>query len=244
MSIRSLRAAVSFLTVLPVANADGSPGERLGRAYFPAIGAVVGLAAGVAYVVAGAATTPLLGAAVAVAVLCTLTGAIHLDGLADSADGLLARGADVARRLEVMRDPRLGSYGVTAIVTVLFLDLAAIASMSPARAIAGLIIAGALSRLATLAIITFVPYVRASGLGVAAWDSRHRVLDLAIGAACAAVVCALDWRRALIAATLVALVALLVVILARRQLGGATGDVCGATAELCQLAALLVFAVR
>src|SRR5439155_705216 len=82
-----------------------------------------------------AATTPLLGAAAAVAALCLLTGAIHLDGLADSADGLLGRG-DVAHRLEVMRDPRLGSYGVTAIAAVLLLDVAAISSMSPARGLA------------------------------------------------------------------------------------------------------------
>ncbi len=244
MSIRSLRAAVSFLTVLPVANADGSPGERLGRAYFPAIGALIGLAAGIVCLVAAGATTPLLGAAAAVAVLCALTGAIHLDGLADSADGLLARGADVTRRLEVMRDPHLGSYGVTAIASVLLLEVAAIAAMSPVRALVALVIAGALSRLATLAVITFVPYVRASGLGVAAWDERHRRLDLLLGAASAALVCALDWRRALVALPIVALVALLLVVLARRQVGGATGDVCGATAELCQLAVLLVFAVR
>jgi adenosylcobinamide-GDP ribazoletransferase len=243
MSIRSLRAAVSFLTVLPVANADGSPGERLGRAYFPAIGALIGLVAGLVFAATSAVTTPLIGGAAAVAVLCLLTGAIHLDGLADSADGLLGRG-DVARRLEVMRDPRLGTYGVTAIVVVLLLDLAAITSMSPARAVAALVIAGALSRLATLSVVAFVPYVRASGLGVAAWDPRHRRLDLAIGAASAAIAGLLDWRRALIALPLVALTALLLVVLARRQVGGATGDICGATAELCQLATLVVFAIR
>lgn len=234
---------MSFLTVLPVANADGSPGERLGRAYFPAIGAFIGLVAGLVFAATSAVATPLLAGAAAVAVLCVLTGAIHLDGLADSADGLLGRG-DVARRLEVMRDPRLGSYGVTAIVVVLLLDLAAVTSMSPARAIAALAIAGALSRLATLSVVAFVPYVRASGLGVAAWDPGHRRLDLAIGVASAAIACLLDWRRALIALPLVALTALLLVVLARRHLGGATGDVCGATAELCQLATLIVFAIR
>jgi adenosylcobinamide-GDP ribazoletransferase len=243
VSIRSLRAAVSFLTVLPVANADGSPGERLGRAYFPAIGALIGLAAGVAWLVMAAVTTPLLGAAVAVAVLALMTGALHLDGLADSIDGLMTHG-DAARRLEVMRDPRLGSYGVTAIAVVLLLEVAAIASMSPVRALVGLVIAGALSRLATLAVITFVPYVRPSGLGVAAWDARHRGLDLALGAASAAVVCALDWRRALVALPLVALAGVSLAAVARRRVGGATGDICGAAAELCQLAVLLVFAVR
>ena len=234
---------MSFLTVLPVANPNGSPGARLGRAYFPAIGALVGLAAGAVFVVASAITTPLLGAAAAIALLCLLTGAIHLDGLADSADGLLARG-DAAHRLEVMRDPRLGSYGVTAIAVVLLLDVAALSSMSPARGLAALVIAGALSRLATLAVITFVPYVRSIGLGVAAWDARRRGLDLMVGVLSAAVVCALDWKRALVALPLVAVTALLLVALARRRVGGATGDVCGATAELCQLAVLLVFAVR
>ena len=243
MKVRSLRAAMSFLTVLPVANADGSPGERLGRAYFPAIGALVGLAAAAVFVVTSAIATPLLAAAAAVATLSALTGAIHLDGLADSADGLLARG-DVARRLEVMRDPRLGSYGVTAIVLVLVLEVAALSPMSPARAIAALVIAGALSRLATLSVLVFTPYVRSTGLGVAAWDSKHRAIDLAVGAAGTAIVCLLDWRRALIAVVLVSLTALLVVVLARRRIGGATGDVCGATAELCELASLVVFSIR
>lgn len=243
MSIRSLRAAVSFLTVLPVANADGSPGERLGRAYFPAIGALIGLVGGAVAVVAGGVSSPLLGGAAAVAVMVVLTGAIHLDGLADTADGLLTHG-DTARRLEVMRDPRLGSYGVTAIAAVLILDVAAIAAMDPWRALTGLVIAGALSRLAMLALISFVPYVRPSGLGVAAWDSKRRGLDLAVGAVTAAAVCLLAPARALAALPLVALVAVSLAAVARRRLGGATGDICGATAELCQLGVLLVFAAR
>jgi adenosylcobinamide-GDP ribazoletransferase len=240
VSIASLRAAVSFLTVLPVANADGSPGKRLGRAYFPAIGAVIGLVAALALLLVSAVGAPLLAAGVAVATLCVLTGAIHLDGLGDSADGLLTRG-DVTRRLEVMRDPRMGAYGVTAIVAVLLLDLSALAGMPPARALVALVVACCLSRYATLAVIAFVPYVRASGLGIAVWEPRGRSTDLLVGTATVLVVCLLDWRHAALAAVLVALTALVVVTVARRRLGGATGDVCGATAELCQLAALLAF---
>jgi adenosylcobinamide-GDP ribazoletransferase len=243
MSIRSLRAAVSFLTVLPVANADGGAGERLGRAYFPAIGALVGLVAGVGFVVTAAATTPLLGAALAVAVLCLLTGAIHLDGLADTFDGVLTPG-DARRRLEVMRDPRLGSYGVTAIAAVLIVEVAALASISPGRALAALVIAGALSRLGTLFLIALVPYVRESGKGLAAWDDRRRGLDVAVGVATVALVALLDWRRALAALPVVALVVVVLMVLARRRLGGATGDICGAVAELSQVAVLFVFAVR
>jgi adenosylcobinamide-GDP ribazoletransferase len=243
VSIRSLRSAMAFLTVLPVAAADGSPGARLGRAYFPAVGAVIGLAAGAVFALAASITSPLLAAAAATAVLALLTGALHLDGLADAADGILG-GGDIARRLEVMRDPRLGSFGTTAIVLVLVGDVAAIAALSPGRAIAALVIAGALSRLAMLAVIALVPYVRASGLGTAVWDSSHRVFDLSLGAALAAIVCVLEWPRALAALPLVALTAVTVVVLARRRLGGATGDVYGATAELCQLAVLVVFAVH
>ena len=244
MSIRSLRAAVSFLTVLPVGNADGGAGARLGRAYFPAIGAVIGLVAGAAFVITSSASTPLLGAAVAVAVLCALTGAIHVDGLADSADGLLTSSGDAERRLAVMRDPRLGSYGVVAIVAVLVLEVAALAAMAPGRALAALVIAGALSRLATLAVIAFVPYVRSAGLGVAAWEGERRGLDLAIGVATIVAVSLLDWRRALLAVPVVALASVSIVGLARRRIGGATGDICGATAELGQLVTLLVFAIR
>jgi adenosylcobinamide-GDP ribazoletransferase len=243
VTLRSLRAAVSFLTVLPVANEDGSPGERLGRAFFPAIGALIGLVAGATFAVLGSVTTPLLAAASAVAVLCVLTGAIHLDGLADSADGLLGRG-DAARRLEVMRDPRLGTYGVTAIALVLILELAAIASMWPARGLAALVIAGAVSRLVVLWVIVLVPYVRERGLGVAVWDPEHRGLDLAFGSLSALLACALDWRRAAVALPLAGLAAVGVALLARRRVGGATGDVYGATVELSQLAVLLVFAAR
>ena len=241
--MRSLRAAVSFLTVLPVANADGGAGTRLGRAYFPAIGALVGLVAGSVLVLVEAISTPLLGAAAAVATLCLLTGAIHLDGLADSADGIFGRG-DAARRLEVMRDPRLGSYGVTAVVAALLLQTAALAAMAPGRALVALVMAGAMSRLAAALVIAWLPYVRSPGLGTAASTSSGRGIDLAAGLATVLLVALLDWRRALVALALVAVAVVLVAGLARRRLGGVTGDVCGASAELSQLAVLLVFATR
>lgn len=243
MSIRSLRAAVSFLTVIPVASGTGAAEERLGRAYFPAVGAAVGLVAGIAFTVANALTTPLLAAALGVAVLVGVTGAIHLDGLADAADGLLGAG-DRERRLEVMRDPRLGSYGVAAIALVLIVEVAALAAMAPARALVGLVIAGALSRLAVLALIAWLPYVRAAGLGSAASDRRRRGLDLAVGVVTALALSALDWKRAAVSIVFAGLVTVVVAVVAARRVGGATGDIYGASAELAQAATLLVFAVR
>jgi adenosylcobinamide-GDP ribazoletransferase len=162
--------------------------------------------------------------------------------VADAADGLLG-GGDTARRLEVMRDPRLGSFGTTAVVLVLAGSVAAIASMTPARAIVALVIAGAMSRLAMLAVIALVPYVRQSGLGSAAWGG-HRAFDLILGSVFVVAVSLLDWRRAAAAVIVVAITAVMISGLARRRIGGATGDVYGATAELCQLAALVVFASR
>jgi adenosylcobinamide-GDP ribazoletransferase len=184
----------------------------------------------------------MVGAVAAVAVLAVLTGGLHLDGVADAADGLFGRGNKV-QRLETMRDPHVGSFGVVALIVVLLGDVAALTALAPAQAIVALVIAGALSRCAMLWTIAFVPYVRETGLGVAA-GGANRAFDLVLGSALAALVCVLDWRRAAVAIVLVGLSAWIVAVVARRRIGGATGDIYGATTELCQLAALIAFAVH
>ena len=242
MSLSALRSAVAFLTVIPVAADEGKPGDRLGRAYFPAVGALLGLMAGIAFALTAAITTPMLGAVAAIAVMAMLSGGLHLDGVADAADGLFGRG-DRAHRLETMRDPRVGSFGAVALIVVLLGDVAALTALSPARAIVALVIGGALSRLAMLGVVAFVPYVREAGLGVAA-GGANRAFDLVLGSALAAIACLLDWRHALVAVVLVGLTAVTVAFVARRMIGGATGDIYGATTELCLLAALVTFAVH
>ena len=233
---------MAFLTVIPVAAAGGASGERLGRAYFPAVGALLGLLAGVVFLLAAAVTTPLLAAVAATAVLAVLTGALHLDGLADAADGLFG-GGDLSRRLEVMRDSRVGSFGLVAVVLVLLGDVAALAAMTPVRALIALVIAGAVSRWALLVMIAAVPYVRHAGLGVAA-GGPHRRFDLGLGSAITVIPCLLDWRRALASLLVVLLIVVVVGSIARWRIGGATGDVYGATTELSQLGALVVFAAH
>ena len=233
---------MAFLTVIPVAAAGGASGERLGRAYFPAGGALLGLLAGVVFLLAAAVTTPLLAAVAATAVLAVLTGALHLDGLADAADGLFG-GGDLSRRLEVMRDSRVGSFGLVAVVLVLLGDVAALAAMTPVRALIALVIAGAVSRWALLVMIAAVPYVRHAGLGVAA-GGPHRRFDLGLGSAITVIPCLLDWRRALASLLVVLLIVVVVGSIARWRIGGATGDVYGATTELSQLGALVVFAAH
>jgi adenosylcobinamide-GDP ribazoletransferase len=237
-----VRSALAFLTIVPVAHPSGEAGERLGRAYFPAVGALLGLAAGAALLAVAALTTPLLGAVAAVGVLAVLTGGLHLDGLADAADGLLG-GGDRERRLQIMRDPHVGAFGVTALVLVLLADVAALAAIPPGRAMASLVVAGALSRWAMLWLVALLPYARPQGLGIAA-AGRHRAFDLTLGSALAAAACLLDWRRAALGAVLAGIAAAGLAVFARNRVGGATGDVYGAAAELSQLAALVAFAVR
>jgi adenosylcobinamide-GDP ribazoletransferase len=240
VSVHSLRSAIQFLTVVPIGRHDAPPANRLGRAYFPLVGALIGLPAGVIYVLAAPHLGRLFAAAAAVATVAVLTGGLHLDGLADAADGLLG-GGTAERRLEIMRDPRVGSFGVIALVLVLVSDVSLLSTMSPARAMAGLLVAGAISRLAVLAVILSIPHARSDGLGVAV-AGGHRARDLAVGALLTVIVCLIDPRRSAVAVALAMIATLLVVRFAQRRIGGATGDVYGACSELCQLAVLAAFA--
>ena len=240
MGLSGLRAALAFLTVLPVGGGTG--GRGLGRPFFPAVGLLLGVAAWAAFALASAATGPALGAVAAIATLAVLTGGLHLDGLADSADGLLCAG-DPQRRLEVMRDPRVGAFGAVAVALVLLGDVGALTEMDRLRALAGLAGAGSIARLGVLGTIHALPYVRPAGLGVAARDGRWP-WELPIGLAAIVPPLALDWRHGLAAVILAALATLGIGMLARRRIGGATGDVYGAVVEVGQLAVLVGYSVR
>jgi adenosylcobinamide-GDP ribazoletransferase len=228
--------------VLPVGGHDSAPAVSLGRVWFPAVGLLLGgIAGGVLWLVSDA-TSPLVGAVAALVVLALLTGALHLDGLADAADGLLG-GATPERRLAIMRDSRVGSFGVVAVVLVVLGDWAALSGMAPLRALAALLAAAAMARLAVVCVLVWLPYVRPQGLGAAARGARP-LGDLVVAGLTAALPIALDWRHGVLAAVLVALSTVCLAALARGRVGGATGDVYGAVVEVGQLAALVSFAVR
>lgn len=240
MSFSSLRSALAFLTVIPVAARDGSPGERLGRAVFPAVGLLLGLLAWVALWLGSLLGGPLFGAVAALAALAVLTGGLHLDGFADCADGLLASGSR-ERRLEIMRDPRLGAFGVVALVLLLLADAALLQQLGVRLALPALVAAGAISRLAMLGALVALPYVRPEGLGRAATGRSRR--DVALGSLLAAPTLLLGWPHAVLGAGLAACAAAGIAALAHHRIGGATGDVYGAVSELAQFAVLLAFAV-
>lgn len=232
----AVRLAAGTLTVLPVPppRAVGRPVAGWAMVLAPVVALVVAVpAAAVAWALAD---DPLVGAVLAVAVLAVGSGALHLDGLADTADGLVVQG-DRGRRLEVMRRGDVGPAGVAALVLVLLLQVVALAGLLAGRdgreAAVTLCLAVAVSR-ATLAVgcARAVPPARTDGLGSAVAGSVPTIVAaVAVGVVLAVAVLLDQWRGvAGVAAAVVS--AVLVLVLARLRLGGVTGDVLGAVVEV------------
>jgi adenosylcobinamide-GDP ribazoletransferase len=236
-----LRLALSFLTTLPVRAPDMPPGS-LGRAapWFPVVGVLLGALLTAAWWGLGWVFSPVLGAVLLVASWAALTGGLHLDGLADCGDGLLAA-VPPERRLEIMKDPRLGTFGGLSLLLFLLLKVFAVAELpGGAGGACALLLAPALARW-LLIIVARQPSARPGGLG-AAFSQGLTPASLAVAAVVPAVVAVLGGWRAL-AAVLAALLVILVIIrVARARLGGITGDVLGLAVELSELAVLLTFA--
>ncbi len=252
--------AVAFLTRLPVRTGGPAPDLARTAVWFPVVGALLGgLLLLVGHVLAG--WTSLLVAVVLVVVLETvLTGALHLDGLADVADA--SGGRDRTSRLRIMKDPATGVYGTAAVALALLLEVALLATLLPmttptlvrwslpAEVLgpvgppgwAGAALLGAtawsLSRAAMLPVALALPYARAEGTG------RTVVEGLTLRATLLAwvppvLLCALLGLTGLAMLAGALLAAAGVASYARRTLGGATGDVLGASAQLALLGALL-----
>ena len=251
-SLHSLRLAIGFLTVLPVradALQPGDPstssGQALGRAgkWFPAVGLALGLVLVAAHWLLSQLFPPLLSAALIVALWAVLTGGLHLDGLADCCDGLFAA-VSPERRLEIMRDPRLGAFGGIGLILFILLKVLAVASLPPDAAAQGvpLLLAPALGRWLIL-LVARQPSARPGGMGAGFALGLSRSVFIWAALIPLGLVIAGGWR-AVIAAGLAHLSALAAGGLARARLGGVTGDVFGLTLELAELTTLLAFAAR
>lgn len=241
--VAELHLAASFLTRLPLPDCGVLPAGALARAMrlFPLVGGVVGVLAGLVFWAAHAVLPPLPAAMVAVLAGVLLTGALHEDGLADTADGLGARGGR-ERRLEVMRDSRTGAYGVLALIFTIGLRVAALAAAPSALAgLGALMAAAAWSRALIPAAMQVLPPARTDGLGAGAGQPDATVA--ATAAVLGLVLALLGLGLAAPAAVLLALAAAWgMVVLARRTLGGFTGDVLGAVQQVAEIAVLLAAA--
>ena len=233
--------AFSFLTVLPLrTGAIAASAFPRAVAYFPLVGFVIGVAVECLDLVLSLALPASLAAALDLTALAIITGGLHLDGLADTADGLLMRGGQ-QERLAVMREPRVGAFAIAAIVLLLLIEYAALFALAPAERRLGLIAGATLARWAMAVALWQFPYARASGVGFA-FKSGLRGSEVAVATLITAVVVlGLGWR-ALAAASIGLAFALVLGRAATRTLGGLTGDVYGATGELVFAATLISWA--
>ncbi|WP_424969399.1 adenosylcobinamide-GDP ribazoletransferase [Dinoroseobacter sp. S76] len=242
---RDLPLALSLLSRLPVPVDHSRAGERAATAAwaYPLVGAgLAALAGGLAWALSALGLPPGPVAGLVLVTQVMLTGALHEDGLADSADGLWG-GWEPARRLEIMRDSRIGAYGVLALGLSLLLRWACLVAIldaaGPGGLIAALVAVAALSRGAMVTVMHALPFARSDGLAhrvgsVPRWSALLAVA-LALG------VCAMLWGPlgSLLLAGVGGLSALVVGRLALSRIGGQTGDILGATQQVAEISALL-----
>ncbi len=240
VEVGDLRLALALLARVPV------PGGALNTARsaqavwaYPVAGALIGAVAGGLGALALALGLPAgLAAGMALAGLCVLTGALHEDGLADTADGFWG-GWDRARRLEIMRDSRIGTYGVLALAFSVLLRWAALSALAGAGLLwPAMIAAAALSRAAMPPLMATLPHARDDGLSRQVGRPGRRAATTSVGlGALIALICL--GPTGLAALALGALVAAGCGAIALRKIGGQTGDVLGATQQLAEITVLL-----
>ena len=243
---RDIADALRFFTRLPVG--EPGPGAPLDLNRIAWAAPVAGVVVGLIGAIALALTTllglpPFLRAGLATAALIVATGALHEDGLADVADGF-GGGATRARKLEIMRDSRIGAYGALALALALILRVGALAAALDGgfwRAALSLTLVAALSRAGALAPLALLLPARADGAGAAAGRLDSNALAAAWGSALVIALAlglvALGVAHALLAALMSGAAALGVVAFARRAIGGQTGDVAGAAQQCGEIGA-------
>ncbi|MDI2146073.1 MULTISPECIES: adenosylcobinamide-GDP ribazoletransferase [unclassified Pseudomonas] len=236
--------ALQFLSSLPI-RLPGMPApEQLGRSllFYPLVGLLFGVILW-ALNIALAGAPLLLHAALLLTVWVLLSGALHLDGLADSADAWLGGFGDRERTLTIMKDPRSGPIAVVTLVLVLLLKFAALLALIEQKQGLVLIIVPLLGRAALLGLFLTTTYVRAGGLGQALADHLPRKTGWQVLVVSAAVCVLIAGFNAVVALLLSVVVFIWLRHLMVRRLGGTTGDTAGGLLELLETAVLVGLAL-
>lgn len=243
--LAEVQLAVMLLTRLPAGRMAEAPAIGAVVWAFPLAGALVGGIA--AAVLAGALAlgiAPALAAGLALAASVLATGGLHEDGLADVADGF-GGGRDRARKLEIMRDSRIGSYGGLALILSLGLrwqGLALLAGQHPAFAPAALIALAMSSRAGLGFALLWMPAARSDGMGKSAAGTSFARAMLGLALAGFGLAVLLPWPAALWVLSAQVAAQLIFARIALRQIGGQSGDVLGAMQQLAEMAGWLVLA--
>jgi cobalamin 5'-phosphate synthase/cobalamin synthase len=249
---RRLRLAVTFLTGIPLkVEGEVSPADLWGSmGWYPLVGLLMGFSAWVVYSGLVSFLPGLVAATLVIILLELLTRGLHLDGVMDTADGILS-GAPRERALEIMKDHNVGAMGVAAAVLLLILKVAALGALTRADAAAPLIAGLCAARALPALDVYHWPYARTAGTGEA-FTREHTPGPLQLaggllftGIAAAGLVALIaggagSWFSGLVVAAVAIAVAIGVQALVARRLGGLTGDVYGMGIELAEAAALVM----
>jgi adenosylcobinamide-GDP ribazoletransferase len=240
-----IKLAVSFSTILHVGPTRSVSDGDLARASWalPVAGLLVGLAgSGIYWIASTTGLTPGPAAMLALAATILVTGAIHEDGLADTADGF-GGGRTKDQKLEIMRDSRIGTYGACTLVISLVLRWSALATIGkPGSVATALSVSHAAARAALPVFMRLVPPARSDGLSAGAGQpsTQSALVAFALGTLCLAF--GFGLAKAIVGVVLLALAGLIVAQLATRQVGGQTGDTLGALEQVGEIAIMLLAA--
>jgi adenosylcobinamide-GDP ribazoletransferase len=238
--LRNLFAAIRFITVLPAGRSDHFDPVRM-IPWFPVVGLMIGLGLFLADRLFNTLWAQPVAALLDVVFLVVISGALHLDGLADTADGLYG-GHDTRHALEIMKDSRVGAMGVVAIICCLSIKWAAIAGLNQQRALS-LILVPAYARAAILFGIRWLPYGRSEGgLGNAFFAKPLVLPDFWALFIVVGLSLWMGWRGVLVIGAYGLLVAG-VTLFFRKKVGCVTGDMLGAMTEICETGLFLVAAL-
>jgi adenosylcobinamide-GDP ribazoletransferase len=246
--------ALRFFSRLPLpplpgeADPHGLPDFAELARVVPLVGLVLGGIAGLVLISASLLWPPMIAALLAVGVAIVITGAFHEDGLADTADSF--GGMTPERRLEIMKDSRIGTFGASALIIGLLLKVTALASLvaevGAGRTALALAAAGAVSRMAAMALAVYLPAARPDGAAYATGKPSENAW--LIGCLTAGAISLLAWPAAGFAGLVTglvgaAIIATLSIRFARAHIGGQTGDLAGATQQCVEIACLLLWLI-
>jgi adenosylcobinamide-GDP ribazoletransferase len=245
---RLFLCALQFLTRLPTPRLEGFEADWIARSapWYPVVGWIVGAISAAALLLASRIWPGLPAAVIALAAGFVVTGGFHEDGLADAADGL-GGGQTPGRRLEIMKDSRIGSYGVLALWAILTIKAASLATMAPMQAALALVLAHGAARAFAVVVMASQRYAgdpEAAKLKPAPMGVRPLEAAIAVVLGLAPVVVFLPPVEAISGIALAASGATILALTARRLIGGFTGDVLGGVEQLAELGLLLGFAVK
>ncbi|MGH1329844.1 MAG: adenosylcobinamide-GDP ribazoletransferase [Paracoccaceae bacterium] len=238
---RDISRALGLLSRLPV-RPDGLRGAQSVWA-FPIVGLIIALIVGFGAALGLAlGLAPALAAGLALGLQIMITGAMHEDGLADTFDGLWG-GWEAERRLEIMKDSRIGAYGVIALNLSLILRWAALwALFSQGAVFAPLVAAAMLSRAPMVVLMAVMASARSKGLAASQGRPTRQAALLACGIGLFGGLLCAGLGAGIVAAALCALAAAGLGAIAQAKIGGQTGDILGASQQICEIVALSVLA--